>query len=235
MNQFCLFLLLIPITVFSQEKLTTNATTKRVQGAWDCIYSVYENRLLAAEETGPWGFPTPDKILFEEDSLFQFNYPCELASRSSFTIQNDTLNDNTQIVFEGDTLVLRTGRIDGSHTQRRYVRTQLDSTIVKRLKKYTLNVNCLYGRWKLETSYDSGYDGNGIVDYRFPFAPQHVLIFSSNSRIDYSNRTMWLKADGVAKPFTIVKLSSSGLHIDVEAGSWYKGPWPWVLHYNKVQ
>lgn len=166
-NQFRLFLLLIPFSVFSQEKLTSNATPERVQGAWDCIYSVYDNRLLAAEETGPWGLQTPDKILFEDDSLFEFNYPCELANRRKISISNDTIRDETvhngppQIIerddwpaaisFEGDTLVIKTGNenVGNGSTTKRYIRTQLDSNIVKRLKK--IHAECKLSLRTMET------------------------------------------------------------------------------------
>lgn len=46
---------------------------------------------------------------------------------------------------------------------------------------------------------------------------------------------MWLQVNGVAEPFAVVKLSSNGNHLDLQTGEWYKGPWPWVLHYEKVK
>lgn len=235
----------------AQEKLTANASLVRVQGAWVNIYSVYDHPKLEHDAIGPWGLETPSHILFENDSLFEFNYPCELADRKRIRIHHDTIEEvdrrkdqhdfpdrdewPAQISFHGDTLVIETHRAFNGSTEKRYLRTRLDSGIVSHLKKYSLNFTCLRGQWQLETSYDSGYDGNGIVDYDFPFEPQRTLVFTSNARIDYSNRILWLKANGVARAFRVIKLSSDGTSLDVETTEWYNDEWAYPLHYKKVK
>lgn len=248
-----IFAILYALSI-SAQGTKRSVSIDSIQGAWTCVYSVYDNPLLAHEIDGPWGLSTPDKILFEGDSLFSFNYPCELARKDKIKIWNDSIDYveaspkpgrkpkppreistgdwPATIAFEGDTLVVKTEHMFSVFTEKRYVRTVLDSHKVNWLRKYTLNIECLYGTWKLETAYDSGYDGNGMVDYNFPFTPQATIIFTSNSRIDYSSRVLWLKVNGVAKPFAVTNLSTYG-QLDVQTMEWYKSDWPYQLRYTK--
>jgi hypothetical protein len=139
------------------------------------------------------------------------------------------------LTLRNDTLIRMTGEYGGQYTEKRYVRTQVDAAQIAFLKKNRADLKCLHGKWKLQTTYDSGYDGNGVLNYDFPFVPQYIMIFGTHSRTDYSNNTLWLKADGIAKPFSIVNLSSEGSFLEVQTGSWYKGYGPWTLHYYKVE
>ena len=128
------------------------------------------------------------------------------------------------------------GKESGDYEVSRYKRGTVDSNIVQKLNKDTLNRDCLTGTWELVTEYDSGYDGNGVVDIDFPFRlPRTLNITPKNAdALLQGNYVMKISADGKLRPFSF-ELSEDNNAITFTTMEWFKGEWVFSFTYTLKQ
>ncbi len=114
-----------------------------------------------------------------------------------------------------------------------FKRKKFNDSIVDILKKDSLIVSDLKGKWKLVTMYDTYYDGEGMQPIQFPFKLSKQLNFTEKSlnpprRV---NKVVYIKADGVLRDFYIDYLSPGFLVL--VAGKWNEEGFE--VKYEKVE
>lgn len=228
-----------PANIFSARD---SVTKEELQGTWRCFRSYYDGPNNAnRDDIGPYHMAWPEIAIFRGDSLFEYNYPCEFAGSSAFSNHGGTIVISGRpysIEIENDTLsICDIGRQGNyyvpDYEMRRYVRDTVDPKVIAHLNKTVLSKSCITGTWILVTTYDSGYDGNGIVDINFPFTLPYTLVLSPSNvspRMP-DNTTFNLLTDGKLRPFTI-EMNEDNTELKFTTQDWYKGQWPFTFTYR---
>ncbi|TAL62764.1 MAG: hypothetical protein EPN85_01870 [Bacteroidetes bacterium] len=220
------------------RKHSVNVSKNDILGTWSCFNSVYDDPLLSHDAAPPYPFQAANTVIFDGDSLFELNFPCELVNRGKYIVQNDSLISSFLICLldlTDDTLTLYTGNAGGEYTLRQYVRGmttdavnvwgKTDALIFNLLKQKSINIDCLIGEWVLVKEYDSGYDGHGIVKISYPFSlPSLMNINNENiSKKMIGNRQLLIPINyGKKRPFYIQSFSESNTVLVLSPGKWWK-------------
>lgn len=230
-----------------------------LQGTWRCIHSVYDDPFINPDEGPPYFLDKPETMQIEKGMLYEFHFPCELVHARKFRLQEKDLFfiqegadkpgsappqpffalrdfDTVHLSFRHDTLRFFTGRYGAYYTERLFVHTVLDSAGLSWLRSGGLNPACLTGTWILDTTYDTGYDGSGILPYEFPFRPQKKLVITESNinKLFLPGRVILLKADGKLRQFSITRIDNGGTYMEVDTmDSWCPEEKRFVLIYRK--
>lgn len=215
-----------------------------LEGGWKCIHIecekicetccenlVYLDFLVAGDSISFFKYPYQyfGTYRIETDSLRMkygpeiqkklesaFAFPLPNSSRSHIFSALEFLNCNlSALSISNDTL--RSGN--------RYVRQTFDPKIIKQLKKDSVNLNSLAGKWKLVDKYSNGYEGDmqsdGFYHIGFPFKLPVVLALDAKT---LSVNGRWLKMDisGKQRDFYIANVRANGFTI--VPGAWFKEP-----------
>jgi hypothetical protein len=241
------FLLLIQASSIglSQNK---SVQSTNINGYWRCIYSVYDDGgMLAKDESSPYWYDSPDLFLFRNDTVYEFEYPCRSKGRHAFLIQGDSLFYKTQqrsgsldslfftgekIQIRNDTLFLHKGELR-TYTSRKFVRDSVDESIIQLLLAESINPTCLLGKWYLQTKFNTGYDGNGIVPIDFPFVVEHsftIDVSNYNSRVPETGYIQ-IRINGKMRRFYILKIVGDGYRLELNTEEWHKADYPYTIHF----
>ena len=227
---------LLQLTAYGQIKYDSIPERKHsvrilkndIQGTWRCFYSVYDSPLFNADATGPYHFETPETAIFEGDSLFEFNYPCELINRYKFELMSDSLLTNIQgkyylLELTNDTLTLYTysDNMGKEYTLKHYVRSFVKSDIINLLKKKNINPDCLQGKWNLRT--ESNNDDGASFKISYPFRLPGVLSINNkniNSKMIGENLLL-IRVGCKNRPFYIHSFSEDNTKLFIIPGNWW--------------
>lgn len=231
-----------PAVIFSKRDTVTR---EELQGTWICFASYYDGPANAnRDDVGPYHMGWPETAIFAGDSLSEYNYPCEFHGTRNFSVNGDSIvigGITHTIKLERDTLSICYWGPDvdlysREYEMRRYIRGTVDPAVIAHLNKVELNRSCLAGTWVLVTSYDSGYDGHGTVDIKFPFTLPYTLKLTPESAKAKmpDNHTFYLTADGTVRRFTVY-MNEHNDEIRFSTQDWYKGSWPFTFTYTLVK
>lgn len=221
-------------------------TAADIQGTWICFSSYFDGPSMdGREDVGPYHLETPETAIFSGDSLFEYNFPCELKRRHRYALQDkDTIliGETKYIIFLlHDTLSIclnrrTSGFMESDYEVRRYKRGSADSATVALLNKNGFNRDCLIGKWVLVTKFDTGYDGNGIVDIDFPFTLPYTLKITPQNvnAIMPGNGVMKISADGKLRPFYF-DLREDNNAITCTTMEWFKSEWRFTFTYTRAE
>lgn len=85
-----------------------------------------------------------------------------------------------------------------------YSKDSLEQQVINKLKTGKFNRECLFGKWKLKTFYNSGYDGLGDVDLIYPWKlPSYLNITKESVHRFYGGGLFYVKVNGEKKAFKI--------------------------------
>ncbi|TND01022.1 MAG: hypothetical protein FD123_4294 [Bacteroidetes bacterium] len=196
--------------VLANDTLQNNLSASDIQGAWKCIHVIESYPAEIDEEKVLTNMAILDlpTIVFEGDSMWTFDYPCLLLHADTFSIKSNIIKtrnafDRTriyQVALIKDTLILTHANIKGP-VIRRYVRDTVSASVVRVLKKDTMNTDCLLGTWQ----YVPPGDGHGEAPSKlvYPFKPNALLVITRKdiSPSALENKKMFLFIDGKKREF----------------------------------
>ena len=213
-----------------------------IQGIWTCFYSVYDDHLLNADAQGPYHLETPETAIFESDSLFEFNYPCELTNRYKFELIPESLSINIAgkyylVQLTNDTLTLyrSSDSLHKDYTLKRYVHSIVKKDIIDLLKEKKINPDCLNGEWNLKTE---GYNGDGpSFKISYPFKLPRVLSINSkniNAKMQEKSQLL-IRVKGKDRPFYIQSFSEDNFRLFLCPGKWWNNEDIIIEYYKTTQ
>ncbi len=179
-------------------------------------------------------------IYIEGDKIWEFEYPSQMYSVSTYIIEDSLIKITSSkylmtSVPRHALFKLGTSGICnyGVTSDKKYLcfgannyyKDTLDINVINKLKSGEFNSDCLVGKWKLKTFYDSGYDGNGDVAYIYPWKlPTYLNILKTNVHWFYATNKIYFKIDGVLRPFTIEEIHINDWYSEliITPYKWYK-------------
>ena len=183
--------------------------------------------------------PEYNHILIEGNNIWEFEYPIQMYSLDQFEIKDGI------IVFTNEKNLLKnapvieptpnfgtSGKCNYGVSENKktlcyggenYYKDSLDLTVIDKLKSGKFNTDCLSGNWQLKTSYDSGYDGHGEVNFIYPWKlPAKMNISPESVHRFYGAGLFYLKINGEKRPFTL-----EAIHVNEYYGKLVITPYKW--------
>lgn len=181
-------------------------------------------------------------IYIEGNQIWEFEYPFQMYTMCNFFIKNDSIKISSHKYIQALDLYepeLKMGeafeyQYGLDSTKNRlcfqgacYYRDNLNIRVINKLKNGKFNRDSLAQNWKLKTFYDSGYDGLGLVYYVHPWElPANLDITKSNMYRFYYDKKIYLKIDGIKRPFLIDEVHSDSFSskLVLVPDTWYEEP-----------
>lgn len=221
-------------------------TEADLQGHWKFVSTVkvvnttflnkYPNPYAPATEV-PWPqFPYvgPD-LVFENDSLHTINYPTNIVSRNSFSIDSGYLHnlfswhiEAHPVEFFNDTLFIYKPFYQQEYVKEGYIKTNFNDSILSILKSDGVYYPELAGTWFLVRE-SSGEDGT-YYELDFPHViPDSIKI----SREDFihgleNDKIYMMSTDGIKREYFFDYRG----YLHLTPGDWYEGEDLWI-HLSK--
>ena len=230
------------------QQAANNITQLELTGEWTCYkkfidYKVKE-QLIFLDADSFW-LPGSSNLIFNNDTMWHFDYPREYYASHSFKIKNNELMisqgannkwELSKLELNGDSLV-RVMESDPRFIMTEYyVRDTLDEGIIQLLIRDSVNTKELIGLWVLETSIHQE-DGSEPYEIVFPFELPDSLLFHNqelpSSKI--KGRIITINIDGKPKEFRfgfMTEQRSSNQILWLRPTTWHKGEEVWI-HYHK--
>jgi hypothetical protein len=178
-------------------------------------------------EDSPWDSYTAFDLVFEDDSMYEVNYPIQAFAPVHYFLDSGYLHFDpkddiyaypTELV--NDTLVFyRPLRSDPGYFKEKYLRTNFNDSILNVLKKYGINYPALAGIWLLVREDD--YDYGTHYELKFPHSIPDSIEFSREQMISAleGEKIYKMITDGVKQDYFFFYRNS---HIYFKPGKWYK-------------
>jgi hypothetical protein len=240
-----------------------------IQGAWTSISEVEplfqpggKHAVPISDRVGAPG-EVPDMyretLLFKEDSIWTFCYPCVCYSGYKFYLRSDSIritNSETAAIFSldlvSDTLFVTSSNSKGIRVNK-YIRALVDSSVIKMLKKEKVNPACLVitkttnhaedlpGTWYLYGSNDTQGETPLKTGVDIPFTPPDSLVFKQKDITPAMAKKgrLFIYADGKKREchyrFTVALYHNNPIEIlEIEPVSWKnKEGQPAIFSYRK--
>jgi hypothetical protein len=206
-------------TFFQHVKAQNTISASDIQGSWTCIKIIPSSvpRPILIPEVVLDGFEEPSEIvlkppvykpgtiyneydtyLFKGDSVWVFNYPCQLRAQYSYSLKEDSITfihrygeDSRKITLFNGTLTI------GGDTTRhvaKYVKKTLDKEIVRMLQKDSTNPKCLYGKWRCGPPKEGWY--KDLVGKLYPHIPTENITINRSTIIKGKRKQFGFIVDG---------------------------------------
>lgn len=169
-----------------------------IKGVWLCISS-YENYSITNPMLNPdsdiVSLYSPQYVLIENDSVWQFDLPCEMVTSGLF---KKSEWESVKMIGK-DTL-----HFDGGYN-RTYVRDTISTAVFNHLKQKKLNPECLYGVWFIVDEANTSYDGLGTVEKKYSNNPPKQIAFDKNNLNKFfkEEKSIQLYLSGKNRKFTV--------------------------------
>ncbi len=180
-------------------------------------------------------------IYIEGDKIWEFEYPSQMYSVSIYIIKDSLIEiTSTKNLMSSGPVIreMKMGISSKCHygvtadlnflcfAGDNYYKDSLNINLINKLKSGDFNSDCLVGNWKLKTFYNSGYDGLGDVPFIYPWKlPQKLDITKRNVHWFYGVNLLYLKIDGVKRPFIIEEI-----HINEWSSELTISPYKWYIY-----
>lgn len=182
-------------------------------------------------------YDAPD-LIFEQDSIYELNYPESLSNRNTFSSDSGYLvlnspahRDPCPFEFINDTLYIYKPYHGSEYIKEVYVKTTFDEPIVALLKREGVNYPELAGTWFLIRQASVGDGTEYLLDFPYKI-PNSIKI----TRQDFvaaleKNRVYFMTTNGQKRDYTF---SYKWGYLVLTPGSWYKGKDPWI-HFSRKE
>lgn len=188
-------------------------------------------------EDSPWDSYTKYDLVFEDDSMYQVNYPIQAYTPVHYFLDSGYLHVGTKddiyaypAELVNDTLVFyRPLRSEPGYFKEKYLRTNFNDSILNVMKRYGINYPELAGTWLLVREED--YDYGTHYELKFPHSIPDSIEFSREQMISAlkDEKTYMMLTDGVKRDYSFFY---SKYHIYFKPGKWYKEEEPLIYFYR---
>jgi hypothetical protein len=188
-------------------------------------------------EDSPWDSYRKFDLVFENDSIYTFDYPIEAFTPVHYYLDSGYLYAGSKdqmracpVEMVNDTLILyRPLRSDPGYFKEKYLRTNFNDTILNLLKTYGINYPALAGTWTLVREEDFDYGTH--YELTFPHTIPDSIVFTKEQMIvalDHE-KIYKMKTDGIKRDYTFYYENN---RMYLKPGNWYKGEDAWIYFYK---
>ncbi|MBC7865560.1 MAG: hypothetical protein IAF38_21480, partial [Bacteroidia bacterium] len=213
----------------AETRFSKQVTKKQLQGGWLCV----GGRDEIANHDEMWSaYSGSSHLLFKDDTLWRFEYPCLLLELKKYKINADNFEEidlkpgkkTENFEFSTINMVNDTLKIfknsPGFHSEGYYLPYKFDAKIIAKLKRDKSNSDCLESGWEL-LRYENYYGDEH--SYTYPFTLKDTIIFSRNDlkQALHKRSTVLIPINGKMKP-CYWEFSGSGYTLSLKPAGWWK-------------
>jgi hypothetical protein len=218
-----------------------------LEGHWKFVSAVkvedtpflthYPNPNTPAREEGPPNPPYigPD-LIFENDTMYEVDYPTVLSSRNNFSVKSGYLHhhfkgymESFPVEFVKDTLFVYKPFYGKKYVKEGYVKTSFNDSIVTLLKREGVNFPELAGTWHLIRRASVGDGSEYLLTFQYKI-PDSIKITREDFITGLKNNKVYLMSTGGKKRDYV--FSYHWGYLELTPGKWYEGEEQWI-HYTR--
>jgi len=226
---------LTPLSFEPKDIKEQPITAPYTKMGWSCI-SIHKN--MAGIETSAYypnnirSMSPVGNLYFIEDSVWSFEYPCQMLSVNKIYMDTDTIyiaepNQQWKCKLQNDTLI----RVNTRGDTEKYLPMHFDKNILQDIHSGIINPSCITGSWNLKTYQEVEFD-NGF-DIIYPIKLPNKISLNAKSIVDSKNRIIQFSVEGVSRKFHVYQIIPHTGELILTPLNWWKGEAFSVYYINE--